>query len=63
MYEKQGAPPCGELNSYIWNNCIGEIAEEPENSSQQRENSWMHKKVSNPFHLTEINGYAILTVL
>lgn len=63
MYEKQGTPPCGASNSYIWNNCIGEIAEEPENSSQQRENSWMHKKVSNPFHLTEINGYAILTML
>ena len=27
MYEKQGTPPCGALNSYIWNNCIGEIAE------------------------------------
>ena len=26
MYEKQGTPPCGELNSYIWNNCIDEIA-------------------------------------
>ena len=63
MYEKQGAPPCSAPNSYIWNNCIGEIAEEPENSSQQRENSWMHKKVSDPFHLTEINGYAILTML
>ena len=41
----------------------GEIAEESENSSQQRENSWMRKKVSNPFHLTEINGCAILTML
>ena len=27
MYEKQGTPPCGALNSYIWNNCIGEIAD------------------------------------
>ena len=27
MYEKQGAPPCGALNSYIWNNCISEIAD------------------------------------
>ena len=47
MYEKRGTPPCGALNSYIWNNCTGEIAEESENSSQQRENSWMRKKVSN----------------
>mgnify|MGYP004659832873 FL=1 len=48
MYEKQGTPPCGALNSYIWKNCISEIAEEPENSSQQRENSWMHKKLVTP---------------
>lgn len=27
MYEKQGTPPCGALNSYIWNKCIGEIAD------------------------------------
>ena len=27
MYEKQGAPPCGALNSYLWNNCVGEIAD------------------------------------
>lgn len=27
MYEKQGTPPCGALNSYIWNNCISEIAD------------------------------------
>ena len=27
MYEKQGTPPCGALNSYIWNNCIREIAD------------------------------------
>lgn len=27
MYEKQGTPPCGALNSYIWNSCIGEIAD------------------------------------
>lgn len=27
MYEKQGTPPCGALNSYIWNNCIDEIAD------------------------------------
>ena len=26
MYEKQGTPPCSALNSYIWNNCISEIA-------------------------------------
>lgn len=26
MYEKQGTSPCGALNSYIWNKCIGEIA-------------------------------------
>ena len=26
MYEKQGAPPCGALNSYIWNSCMDEIA-------------------------------------
>ena len=30
MYEKRGTPPCGALNSYIWNNCTGEIAEESE---------------------------------
>lgn len=27
MYEKQGTPTCGALNSYIWNRCIGEIAD------------------------------------
>ncbi len=27
MYEKQGTPPCGALNSYIWNKYIGEIAD------------------------------------
>lgn len=27
MYEKQGTPPCGALNSYIWNRCISEIAD------------------------------------
>lgn len=27
MYEKQGTPPCGALNSYIWNRCIGEITD------------------------------------
>ena len=27
MYEKQETPPCGALNSYIWNKCIGEIAD------------------------------------
>lgn len=27
MYEKQGTPPCGALNSYMWSNCIGEIAD------------------------------------
>ena len=27
MYEKQGTPPSGALNSYIWNNCIGEITD------------------------------------
>ena len=27
MYEKQGTPLCGALNSYVWNNCIGEIAD------------------------------------
>lgn len=27
MYEKQGTPPCGALNSYIWNNCIGGLAD------------------------------------
>ena len=27
MYEKQGTPPCGALNSYIGNKCIGEIAD------------------------------------
>ena len=27
MYEKQGTPPYGALNSYIGNNCISEIAE------------------------------------
>ena len=27
MYEKQGTPPCGALNSYIWNNCIDEITD------------------------------------
>lgn len=27
MYEKQGTPPCGVLNSYIWNKCIDEIAD------------------------------------
>lgn len=27
MYEKQGTPPCGALNSYIWSNCIDEIAD------------------------------------
>ena len=27
MYEKQGTPPYGALNSYIWNNCISEIAD------------------------------------
>ena len=27
MYEKQGTPPCGALNSYIWNKCIEEIAD------------------------------------
>nr|DAT97719.1 MAG TPA: hypothetical protein [Caudoviricetes sp.] len=26
MYEKQGTPPCGAFNTYIWNKCIGEIA-------------------------------------
>lgn len=27
MYEKQGTPPCGALNSYIWNSCMDEIAD------------------------------------
>ena len=31
MYEKQGTPPCGALNSYIWSNCIDEIADAIEN--------------------------------
>ena len=26
MYEKQGTPPCGAFNAYIWNNCMDEIA-------------------------------------
>ena len=30
MYEKQGTPPCGALNSYIGNKFIGEIAEKIE---------------------------------
>lgn len=30
IYEKQGTPPCGALNSYIWNRYIGEIADEIE---------------------------------
>ena len=26
MYEKQGTPPCGAFNAYIWNSCMDEIA-------------------------------------
>lgn len=26
MYEKQGTPPCGVFNAYIWNSCMDEIA-------------------------------------
>lgn len=36
MYEKQGAPPCGALNSYIWNKCIGEIADTIEDTALLR---------------------------
>ena len=31
MYEKHGTPPCGALNSYIWNKCIDEIADAIDN--------------------------------
>lgn len=27
MYEKQGTPPCGAFNAYIWNSCMDEIAD------------------------------------
>lgn len=27
MYEKQGIPPCGAFNAYIWNSCMDEIAD------------------------------------
>ena len=27
MYKKQGTPPCGAFNAYIWNSCMDEIAD------------------------------------
>ena len=27
MYEKQGTPPCGVFNAYIWNSCMDEIVD------------------------------------
>ena len=46
MYEKQGTPPCGALNSYIWNNCIGEIADTIEDIALLRAEELDFGKVS-----------------
>lgn len=46
MYEKQGTPPCGALNSYIWNKCIGEIADKIENVALLRAEELDFGKVS-----------------
>ena len=46
MYEKQGAPPCGALNSYIGNKCIGEIADAIDNIALLRVEELDFGKVS-----------------
>lgn len=46
MYEKQGTPPCGVLNSYIWNSCIGEIADVIEDIALLRVEKLHFAKVS-----------------
>lgn len=46
MYEKQGVPPCGALNFYIWNNCIDEIADTIEDIALLRAEELDFGKVS-----------------
>ena len=46
MYEKQGTPPCGALNSYIWSNCIDEIADTIEDIALLRAEELFFGKVS-----------------
>lgn len=38
MYEKQGTPPCGVFNAYIWNSCMDEIANAVEDIALLRVN-------------------------
>lgn len=46
MHEKQGTPPCGALNSYIWSNCIDEITDTIEDIALLRAEALDFGKIS-----------------